>query len=218
LSRTHPITRRFEAERITQSMDPMASSSFKVYLVGRYSNRVEVLPPDTNRGPSFPGRQVRLGFRKPALSSCRDEVLAAITGLTAKSRQLVFTVREVFDEMTRSADRRGMSSVADVDCGRYQPESEYLKLFRRGSVSVRRLHRRGGMRTTNIGGQRRRAVMTFPTFLRRKHVKEQQSRRLNQRYLVIAGTCSRCSGQASSGRSGPAWLLALILPTRTELQ
>ena len=63
---------------------------------------MEVLPPDTNRGPSFPGRQVRLGFRKPALSTCRDAVLAAITSLSAKSRKEVFTVREVFDEMTGS--------------------------------------------------------------------------------------------------------------------
>jgi hypothetical protein len=61
---------------------------------------VEVLPPDTNHGPSFPGRQIHLGFRRPALSACRDEVLAAITGLSANSSKQVFTVREVFNEMT----------------------------------------------------------------------------------------------------------------------
>ena len=63
---------------------------------------MELLPPDTNQGPSFPGRQVRLGFRKPALSACRDEVLAALTSLTAKSSKQVFTVREVFDKMVES--------------------------------------------------------------------------------------------------------------------
>jgi hypothetical protein len=60
---------------------------------------VEVLPPDTNRGPTFPGRQFRLGFRRPALSTCRDEVLAAITSLSGAPRKQVFTVREVFDRM-----------------------------------------------------------------------------------------------------------------------
>jgi hypothetical protein len=63
---------------------------------------VEVLPLDTNRGPSFPGRQVRLGFRKPTLSTCSDEVLAALAHLTAKSSKQVFTVSEVFDKMVES--------------------------------------------------------------------------------------------------------------------
>jgi hypothetical protein len=62
---------------------------------------VEVLPPDTNRGPSFPGRQVRLGFRKPALSTCRDEVLAALTTLSVESSKQVFTVRDVFEKMAK---------------------------------------------------------------------------------------------------------------------
>jgi hypothetical protein len=74
---------------------------------------VEALPPDTNRGPSFPGRQICLGFRKPALSTCRDEVVAALTRLTAKSSKQVFTVLEVFEKMTECG-----TTYAEAPCSR----------------------------------------------------------------------------------------------------
>ena len=85
---------------------------------------MEVLPPDTNNGPSFPGRQVRLGFRRPALSTCRDEVLAAITSLSAESSKQVFTVREVFDKM--------------AECGTTYAESTVFKTMQRMKVSPTR--------------------------------------------------------------------------------
>jgi len=65
---------------------------------------VEVLPPDTNRGPTFPGRQFRLGFRRPALSTCRDEVLAAITSLSGAPR------KQVLDVYKRQSDTSATAS------------------------------------------------------------------------------------------------------------
>lgn len=50
--------------------------------------------------PSFPGRWVLLGARKRARPACRDEVLAALEALSARSGRQVFTVGEVFVEMT----------------------------------------------------------------------------------------------------------------------
>jgi len=61
--------------------------------------RVEVMPPHTNRGPSFPGSAIRLGGRKPAASSCRDEVLVAMAALSGRNGRGVFTVSEVYAEM-----------------------------------------------------------------------------------------------------------------------
>jgi len=66
------------------------------------------VPPDTNHGPSFAGRGIPLGARKPAASSCRDEVLAALETLSAQDKKQVFTVREVYAEM-----RRGGTSYAE---------------------------------------------------------------------------------------------------------
>ena len=56
-------------------------------------------PPDTNRGPSFPGQPIRVGGRKPAAPSCRDEILAALVALFEREGKQVFTVREVYAEM-----------------------------------------------------------------------------------------------------------------------
>jgi hypothetical protein len=53
------------------------------------------VPPDTNRRSSFAGQRLRLGARKPAGSSCRDEVVAALAVLAAPGGKQVFTVREV---------------------------------------------------------------------------------------------------------------------------
>jgi len=72
---------------------------------------VEVLPQYTNHVLSFPGRQVRLGFRKPVLSTCRDEVLAALTTLSAESGKEAFTVREVFDKMAEVGSTYAVGTV-----------------------------------------------------------------------------------------------------------
>jgi hypothetical protein len=60
---------------------------------------VEVVPPDTNRGSSFAGQRLRMGGRRPAARSCRDEVINALAGLAARDRKRVFTAREVHAEM-----------------------------------------------------------------------------------------------------------------------
>jgi poly(3-hydroxybutyrate) depolymerase len=63
------------------------------------SRYLEVMPPDTNRGPSFPGQPIRMGGRKPVAPTCRDEVLAALAGLSDRAGGQVFTVRQVYAEM-----------------------------------------------------------------------------------------------------------------------
>ncbi|MDA8372822.1 MAG: hypothetical protein M0Z91_00965 [Actinomycetota bacterium] len=87
-----------------------------IFSVSRfeYRTRVEMVPPDTNRGPSFAGRWVRLGGRKPALPACRDEVLAALEALSAQSARQVFTVREVFVEMAECGMRYAESTVLET--------------------------------------------------------------------------------------------------------
>jgi len=59
---------------------------------------VEMMPPDTNRGPTVDGGWVRLAGRKLAQGSCRDEVAAALSALSARDGRSVFTVRDVDDE------------------------------------------------------------------------------------------------------------------------
>lgn len=44
----------------------------------------KVMPRHTNRGASVPGGWVRLAGRKPAQGSCRDEVAAALSTLSAR--------------------------------------------------------------------------------------------------------------------------------------
>jgi len=39
---------------------------------------VEVMPPNTNRGPAVAGGWVRLGGRRPVEANCRDEVAASL--------------------------------------------------------------------------------------------------------------------------------------------
>ena len=72
---------------------------------------VEMVPPDTNRGPSVAGREIRLGGRKPSASSCRDEVVAALCALTAPDTRSLITVREVYTEMVAGGTRYAESTV-----------------------------------------------------------------------------------------------------------
>ncbi len=57
------------------------------------------MPPDTNRGTSFPGERIRMGGRKLAVPTCRDAVLSTLTSLSRRAGEQVFTVREVHAEM-----------------------------------------------------------------------------------------------------------------------
>ena len=66
---------------------------------------MEMMPPDTNRGPSFAGREIRLGRRKPAAPTCREEVLSALAALETRAAGEVFTVREVYAEMVATGTR-----------------------------------------------------------------------------------------------------------------
>jgi hypothetical protein len=58
-----------------------------------------MVPPDTNRRPSFAGQPVRVGGRKLAAPACRDEVVGALRALMARTEKQVFTVSEVYAEM-----------------------------------------------------------------------------------------------------------------------
>ena len=69
------------------------------------------MPPDTNRGPSLGGGWIRLGGRKAAEPSCRDEVVAALTAVRDRTGQLVFTVREVYAEMLAAGTGYAESTV-----------------------------------------------------------------------------------------------------------
>ena len=73
---------------------------------------VDMMPPDTNRGPSFPGRPIRLGGRKSVTPTCRDEVLAAFTILETRCLRPVFSVGEVYAEMVAEGTRYAESTVA----------------------------------------------------------------------------------------------------------
>ena len=57
------------------------------------------MPPNTNRGPTVAGGWIRIGSRKLAQASCRDEVAAALRALQIRTGQRVFTVRAVYAEM-----------------------------------------------------------------------------------------------------------------------
>ena len=72
---------------------------------------MEVRPPDTNRGPSVGGGWIRLGDRKLAGGSCRDEVVAAIRLLAERTGQQVFTVPEVYAEMVAAGTGYAESTV-----------------------------------------------------------------------------------------------------------
>ena len=71
-------------------------------------------PPDTNRGTSVHGQVIRLGGRKPAESSCRDEVAAALSALIARDGRAVFTVSEVYAEMVAAVQAWAGSSVYGI--------------------------------------------------------------------------------------------------------
>jgi hypothetical protein len=59
---------------------------------------LEAVAPDPNHRPSLVGPQVQLGAPKTAMSSCREEVLAAVAILCRHSGDRVCTVREGYAE------------------------------------------------------------------------------------------------------------------------
>ena len=69
------------------------------------------MPPDTNRGPTVAGGWVQLGGRKPAQGSCRDEVEAALSALSARNGRSAFTVRDVYGEMVAAGTLYAESTV-----------------------------------------------------------------------------------------------------------
>jgi hypothetical protein len=69
------------------------------------------MPPDTNRGPAVAGGWVRLGGRKLAQESCRDEVVAALVTLSARDGRSTFTVRDVYGEMLAAGTRYAETTV-----------------------------------------------------------------------------------------------------------
>ena len=69
------------------------------------------MPPNTNRGPSVGGGWIRLGARKLAGGSCRDEVVTALQVLGARTGTEVFTVRDVHTEMLAAGTTYAESTV-----------------------------------------------------------------------------------------------------------
>ena len=72
---------------------------------------MEVMPPNTNRGPAVAGGWVRLGGRQPARPSCRDEVASVMATLQHLTGRQVFTVRDVYAEMQAAGTRYTESTV-----------------------------------------------------------------------------------------------------------
>lgn len=62
-------------------------------------------PTDTNRGPSIVGGWIRLGGRKLAGGSSREEVVRALGTLRSGVGADVFTVRYVYAETARAGTR-----------------------------------------------------------------------------------------------------------------
>lgn len=69
------------------------------FLNIRASEEVEMVPPDTNRDPSFAGQGIRLGGRRTVARSCRDEVVTALAVPSERWRKQFFTVGEVHADM-----------------------------------------------------------------------------------------------------------------------
>ena len=69
------------------------------------------MPPNRNRRPAEAGGWVRLGGRKPAEASCRDEVAASLVVLGGRTGQQVFTGREVYAEVLAAGTRYAESTV-----------------------------------------------------------------------------------------------------------
>ena len=70
------------------------------------------MPPDTNRGPVVAGGWVRLAGRKPLQGSCRDEVAASLSALSARDGRSLFTIRDVYDEMVSAGTRYAETTVS----------------------------------------------------------------------------------------------------------
>jgi hypothetical protein len=69
------------------------------------------MPPNTNRGPAVDAGWVRLGGRKLAHGSCREEVVAVIGLLGERTGQQVFPVAEVYAEMVAAGTRYAESTI-----------------------------------------------------------------------------------------------------------
>jgi hypothetical protein len=76
---------------------------------------VEVMPPNTNRGPAVAGGRLRLGGRRPVEAACRDEVAASLGVLWDRTGQRVFAVREVYAKMLAAGTRHAESTVFKDD-------------------------------------------------------------------------------------------------------
>jgi hypothetical protein len=102
---------------------------------------VEVVPPDTNRRSSFAGQRFGLSRRRPAASSCRDEVVAALAGLTGPDEEPVFTAREVYAEMLVAGTSYVESTVSKTMQRMKDPATRppYVQLERVGSSGFRLL-------------------------------------------------------------------------------
>jgi hypothetical protein len=95
-----------------------------------------MMPPDTNRGPSFAGQPIRIGGRKPVAPTCREEVLAA---LGTRGGREVFTVCEVYAEMVAAGTRYAEVTVVKTMQRMKTPPARppYARLERAGRAGFR---------------------------------------------------------------------------------
>ena len=125
-----------------------------------------MVPPDTNRSPNVAGREIRLGGRKPSASSCRDEVVAALSTLTAHDTRPVFTVREVYTEMVASGTRYAESTVFKTMQRMKEPAGRppYMRLERVAREGFRIQHESWEGRKPNPQPQPRRTLRVTASF------------------------------------------------------
>jgi len=69
------------------------------------------MPPNTSPGPRVAGGSFRIGGRKLAARNCQDEVVAALVALQRHTDAHVFTIREVYAEMTAARTRYAETTV-----------------------------------------------------------------------------------------------------------
>ena len=98
-----------------------------------------MVPPDTNRGPSFAGQPVRVSGRKLAAGSCRDEVVTALQVLKVRTGCQVFTVGDVYGEMVSAGTRYAESTVFKTMQRMKTPADRppYVRLVRAGRKGFR---------------------------------------------------------------------------------
>jgi hypothetical protein len=97
--------------------------------------------------PTIAGRPIHLGERKPAVLTCRDEVVAAVEALAVGGGEPVFTVERVYAAMVRCGSSWSRETVAKTMLRMTRPARRppYLQLERAGPDLYRVVPAREGL-------------------------------------------------------------------------